>query len=430
MEQAQLIGLALGLGTLGILMVIIFFKANIVLCQPNELVVIAGRRRKLADGTRAGYRVMRGGRGFKLPLFESVARMSLTSQQTDLGIERAMCSGMIPVDIQAKASVKLAGDEASGMDAAIERFLGRGSEAVVKASKQAIEGALRGVIATVTAEDANANRLQLAADAAEHARADLRRLGIVLDFLQIQGISDNQGYLEAIGRKRSATVKRDARIAEAQTEAESRSVAAEQMRIGREAEIAAEMSVMKRENALLVERAQHEADSNRARERALVAGDVGRTEEQIELETLRVRLAEQRELADTIEPAKARRAALLLEAEGRAARIHEEGKATAQAVGMMREQWQDESSRELFVLRMFPDLVDKVSRVVAENLNIDKLTILDGGDGGGGLPTHVKNLTKSAITVIEQLENATGIDLAKPRKHAGKPAAKLPPELD
>ena len=103
MDQAQMLGLALGLGTLGLLLLIIFFKANIVLCQPNELVVIAGRRHKRADGTRIGYRVLRGGRGFKMPFFESVARLSLTSQQTELLIERAMCSGMIPVDIQAKA---------------------------------------------------------------------------------------------------------------------------------------------------------------------------------------------------------------------------------------------------------------------------------------------------------------------------------------
>ncbi|MHC5029203.1 MAG: SPFH domain-containing protein, partial [Planctomycetota bacterium] len=210
MDQAQQLGIALGLGVVGIFLLIAFVKANVVLCQPNELVVIAGRRRKVGKGEERGYRVMRGGRGFKWPLLESVARLSLNSQSVDLQIDRATCLGMIPVMIDVRATVKLAGSSADGMDDAIERFLGRGPDAVSKAAKQALEGALRGVIATMSPEDANANRLELAAQAAEKARADLRRLGIVLDFLQIQGIWDEQDYLKAIARKENAAVQRDA----------------------------------------------------------------------------------------------------------------------------------------------------------------------------------------------------------------------------
>ena len=68
MDTPQMVGLAVGLGALALMLIIIFFKSNVVLCQPNELVVITGRQRQLADGTRVGYRVLRGGRGFKWPL--------------------------------------------------------------------------------------------------------------------------------------------------------------------------------------------------------------------------------------------------------------------------------------------------------------------------------------------------------------------------
>ena len=61
---------------------------------------------------------------------------------------------------------------------------------------------------------------------------------------------------------------------------------------------------------------------------------------------------------------------------------------------------------------MLPGLLDKVTRVVSENLRVDKLTILDGGNGDG-LPTYVNNLANSATVMLEQLENTTGIDLAK-----------------
>ena len=101
------------------------------------------------------------------------------------------------------------------MESAVERFLGRGTDAVDKTAQQVLEGALRGVVATVSPEDANAKRLELATEVARRAREELSRLGIVLDFFQIQNISDDRGYLEAIGRKRNAEVLRDAQIAEA-----------------------------------------------------------------------------------------------------------------------------------------------------------------------------------------------------------------------
>jgi flotillin len=191
---------------------------------------------------------------------------------------------MIPVVIEAKAMVKMAGREADGMDEAIERFLGKGADAVTKTAKQALDGALRGVVATMTPEKANADRLELARQAADNARTDLRRLGIVLDFLQIQEVSDEHGHLEAIGRKQTAAVQRDALIAEATADAEAKTVAAEQHRVGREAEIQAETVIMTQENALAVQRADREADTNQAQERSRVAGDIARVTEEAQLQ--------------------------------------------------------------------------------------------------------------------------------------------------
>jgi hypothetical protein len=65
---------------------------------------------------------------------------------------------------------------------------------------------------------------------------------------------------------------------------------------------------------------------------------------------------------------------------------------------------------------------------MADNLRVDKLTILDGGDGEG-LPNYVKNLSKSAITMLEQVENATGIDVAKLANAADDEGTDLPREM-
>ena len=429
MENAQLIGIAIFIGVIAFSAIIIFIKSNIVLCQPNELVVLAGRKRKLADGSKIGYRVLRGGRGFKRPMLESVARLSLNTIPIELTLARAMCSGMIPVSVEARASVKLAGQAEHGMDAAIERFLGKGAEAVTKAAKQALEGALRGVIATMTPEEANSNRLKLASEAAETARRDLQRLGIVLDFLQIQEITDAEGYLQAIGRQQNAAVQRDARIAEATAEADARKVSAEQKRISREAEIAADLEIIAKEAALDVKRSNLAAAENEARERASVAGEIARMEEETKLQTGRAVLKEKQQEADVVVPARAERAAKVLAAEGDAARIQANGRATAEAIESMQAQWQDGATRELFLIQLLPELTDKVTSVLSDNLRIDRLTILDGGDGEG-LPNFVKNLTNSTVTVLEQIKNATGVDLTDLAKRADSGGdLKLPKDL-
>jgi flotillin len=119
---------------------------------------------------------------------------------------------------------------------------------------------------------------------------------------------------------------------------------------------------------------------------------------------------------------------MMLEAEGHAARILEDGKAKAKAIELLREQWQNGDSQNLFLIHLMPELMDQATRVVSENLRIDKLTILDRGDGEG-LPAYMKNLTKGAISMMEQVQNATGVDIAKLAKDNDDRAA-LPKELD
>jgi flotillin len=403
MDSAQLIGISLGVGILAVFLLIVFIKSNMVICQPNEVVILAGRSRKLADGTSIGYRVIRGGRGFKRPFVESVMRLPLTTRTVDIHLSKVLCAGMIPVNIEGRANVKLAGRPEEGLESAVERFLGKGT--------------------------ANAQRLEIAGKVVERAREDLNRLGIVLDFLQIQSITDDQGYLDAIGRKRTAEVSRDARIAEAEAEAEARQVAAEQTRIGREAEIASERVVILRENELAVERADLAAKANEAEGRAAISGEIARAEREIELEAKRVEVSAHREEADTVVPAQARQKALAMEAEGKASRILENGRAMSEAVELMQKQVAGGATSDLFLIQMLPGLLDKVTRVMADNLRVDKLTILDGGDGEG-LPNYVKNLSKSAITMLEQVENATGIDVARLAKGSGGGEAGLPGELD
>jgi flotillin len=392
------------------LIVLAFIKANLRICHPNEILVFSGRKRTLKDGAVVGYRIIKGGRGLKIPIIESVSRLPLTTIPIELELTGALSNGIIPINLQAMATVKIAGSEEEGLSNALERFLGKNIHDISQVAKENIEGSLRGVLATLTPEEANSNRLEFAQSVVQEARSDLQRLGLVLDTFKIQQLSDAEGYLDAIARRKNAEVRRDAKITEANAEAEARVVAAEAKRTGNVAEAEADMTIIEAENKLRVKRADLAAEANRVESRAKVAGDIARIEEEQKLEEKRVVTNKHKYEADVIVPARAEREAKELKAKGEAARIAEDGKATAEAVRLLREQWEKEDTRELFLIQQLPDILDKVTKVVSDNLSIDKVTIVDSGDGQG-MPAYVRGVTGSIVAIFEQIKTATGLDI-------------------
>jgi len=407
-----MLGFLIGVFIIVCLIVLAFIKANLTICHPNEILVFSGRKRRIKDGERVGYRVIKGGRGFKIPIIESVSRLPLNIITIDFELTGALTNGVIPINIQAMAHVKIAGSEEQGLSNALERFLGKNVDDISRVAKENIEGSLRGVLATLTPEEANAKRLEFADKVAHDARNDLTMLGLVLDTFKIKSISDNEGYLEAIGRRKNAEVRRDAKITEANTEAEAKIVAAEAKTKGSVAAAMADMRIVEAENELRVKRANLAAEANRNEAISVLATDIARVEEQQKLEKLRLEMNKSKYEADIVIPARAEREAKELKAIGEAARIAEDGKATAEAVKMLREQWEKEDTRELFLIQQLPDILDKVTRVLSDNLSIDKVTIVDSGDGRG-MPAYVNGVAGSIVAVFEQIKNATGLDIAE-----------------
>jgi len=405
-----MLGFLIGIIIIVCLLILAFIKANLRICHPNEILVFSGRKRRLKDGTEAGYRIIKGGRGLKIPIIESVSRLPLTTIPIDLELTGALTNGIIPINIQAMANVKIAGSEEEGLSNSLERFLGKNIDDVSRVARENIEGSLRGVLATLTPEEANSNRLEFAEKVAQDARTDLKMLGLVLDTFKIKHLSDNEGYLEAIGRRKNAEVRRDAQITEANAEAEARLVAAEARKKGNVAEAVASISIVAAENELRVKKADLAAVSNRAEAKSKVASDIARIGEEQKLEKQRVEMNKSKYEADVVVPARAEKEAKELKAAGEAARIAEDGKATAQAVRVLREQWEKEDTRELFLIQQLPDILDKVTRVVSDNLSIDKVTIVDSGDGHG-MPAYIKGVTGSIVAIFEQIKNTTGLDI-------------------
>ncbi|HKJ69279.1 MAG TPA: SPFH domain-containing protein [bacterium] len=417
-----MIGIWIAIGLIILAVSLAFIKSNLRICSPNEILIFSGRKRRLDDGEVVGYRIIKGGRGFKIPIIESVSRMSLETIPIEIELTGALSGGVIPVNVKAGANIKIAGKEEEGLSNAVERFLNQPRTEISRIARENLEGSIRGVLSMMSPEEANSQRLRFAQQVIEESADDFRRLGLILDTFKIQNISDTENYLEAIGRKRNAEVQRDAKIAEAESEAEAREVSARAKERGSIAESESEMRVVEAQNKLRVKRANLDAESNKAEVQAQMAGDITRASEEKVLEAERIELNRNKYQAEVVIPANAEREAMKLKAEGHAARHLEDGKATAEAINLMRKEWEKGETRELFLLQQLPDLIDKITRVLSENLEIEKITVVDNGNGGG-IPGLTKNLTGSVVSIMEELKNATGLDIPgilKPNNKRGK----------
>jgi flotillin len=411
--QLEMIGILLGV--LAIMIIIIYIKANMKICSPNEVMIFSGRKFKDKKDKRVlGYRVIRGGRGLKVPLVETVHTLSLNTVPIEMDVSGALTKGTIPVNVKAMANVKVAGSMEQGLENAIERFLGKSPGAIATTAREILEGTLRGILATMEPEEANAGRIAIARDVASEAREDLQRMGLILDTIKIQEIMDDKGYLDAIARKKNAEVHRDARIVEAESNAEASEKEAEGKRVAEVAQIEARRAVVESETSFRVQQAEWLSGANRAEEKAKIAGEISRMEEMKILEEKKVDASRLKYTAEVIIPAEAEKEALSMKAAGNAAATYEEGKAKAEALRLLREQWEKQDSRELFMIQLLPELVEKVTEVIGSNLSVERLTVVDGGGGNGsGIPHLVGSLAGSVNSFFEQLKTLTGIDVAR-----------------
>ena len=205
----------LGVGAIAFVALLLVIKNVLYVCQPNEVLIFSGRRRETPDGKIYGYRIIRGGRAIRVPLFETVDRMDLTNMIIEVQVKNAYSKGGIPLTVNGVANIKIPG-ELPLLHNALERFLGRSRQEIMQIARETLEGNLRGVLATLTPEQVNQDKEAFAGKLTEEAEHDLSNLGLTLDTLKIQNVTDDVGYLDSIGRMRSAEVRRNAQIAEAQ----------------------------------------------------------------------------------------------------------------------------------------------------------------------------------------------------------------------
>lgn len=421
----EILATVAGLIVLAVIVVTVAVKSFIVICPPNQIAVITGRARELSDGTAIGYRVLRGGRTLRWPIIEKVQFMDLNTIAIEVAVHNAYSKGAIPLNVQGIANVKLSSREGL-LENSVERFLGRPAEYIPKLAKETLEANLRGVLATLTPEEVNEDRLKFAQTLIDEADDDIKTLGLELDVLKIQNVTDEVGYLDSVGRRQTAAVLKEARIAEALRQTEAEEAEADARKRADIARVQADLAVVEKQNDLRVRTAELEKIAIAKESEASVEADRSRVVAEQELELARIELQNRRLEADVIAPARAKRDAMELEAKGEAASIIEDGQAQIEVFQRLVEQYNNagENAEQIFVLNMLPEIIDKIVGTV-QSVSIDKVSVIDGGNGSQQIPGLLSQLPGSVIKLTEQIENATGVNILSGLGDRGNASAEV-----
>jgi flotillin len=398
---------------------------------PNEVLIISGRRGPKKEGRR-GYRIVRGGGTYVRPFRERVQRLSLELMQFDVRTAETYTTHGVPVQIDGVCMVKIDSSD-EGVERAAEQFLSRGREDIVRTALQAVEGHMRAAVGGLSIEDIYRERQRLVAQVRELAAPDLDRMGLEIVSLTVRSVTDKQGYLEALGRPRTAQVKRDAIRGEAEAEREAKAARYE-----------ADLAIEASRRDFETQRASFRAEGQRAAAEADLSYELQQaiTRQQVRAEELAVDIVERqkqielmqaeverrrRELeAEIVEPALAKAREIEAHAEahreetaalgaGEADALRLKGLAEAEAMAAKARSWGNYNEAAITdrVLEILPELAAAVSAPLAQT---DKIVMIGGNGSSPGAAKITGDVTQVVAELPAVLEALTGVkleDLAK-----------------
>jgi flotillin len=455
-----------------LLMILVFSRYTKV--GPNQVLIVSGRKHTLEDGSQVGFRIVKGGGTFVLPIFEKVDLLSLELLTIDVQTPEVYTSKGVPVKVDGVAQIKVKGDDISIRTAA-EQFLGKAQDEIRNIATQTLEGHLRAILGTMTVEEIYQNRDAFASKVQEVAAGDMANMGLGIVSFTIRDIRDTQGYLDALGKPRIAQVKRDAQIAQAEADRDAMIKSSQATQAGQEAKFAADSKIAEAQREYQTNVAGYQAVVNQKKAEADLAYDLQKfktgqlvkaeevqvqiveKQKQIELQQQEI-LRKQRQLeADVQKPADAERykvetlanatkfqleteaagaasatkakgfaaadvakATGLAEAEANKARglaeasvIEAQGKATASAMQAKADSFKNYNEAAVIemIMRVMPEIAGKISEPLAK---LDKMVIINSGNGPGG---GASKLTGDVTQIISQLppiiESLTGVKFEK-----------------
>ncbi len=443
---------------------------------PDEALIVTGSylgsKNVHTDESGNKIKIIRGGGTFVFPVFQQAEPLSLLSSKLEVTTPEVYTEQGVPVMADGTAIIKI-GSSIGEIATAAEQFLGKEKSEREGEAREVLEGHLRSILGSMTVEEIYKNRDKFSQEVQRVASQDLAKMGLVIVSFTIKDVRDKNGYLESLGKPRIAQVKRDADIATADAEKETRIRRAKADQEAQQAELerATEIAEAEKENQLKVAEFRREQDIAKARadqaydlEQARAKQEVKEQEmqiqiierqKQIELEEREILRRERQYDSEVKKKADAERYAIeqqaaadkmrqMAQAEAEKYRIEAQAQAEAEKIrldGMAKaeaEKAQGTTEAEIIRLRGLAEaeakqkiaeafeqygqaaILDMIVRMMPEYAkqvaaplsNIDKITVVDTGGGKGGGANKVTSYATDLMAGLQEtLKESSGIDV-------------------
>ncbi len=405
-------------------------------CPSDKIMVIYGSIGKNADGTNRSAKCIHGGAQFVWPVIQSYSYLDLTPISIQVDLKNALSRQNIRIDVPSRFTVGIS-TEPGVMQNAAERLLGLQLSEIQELSKDIIFGQLRLVIATMDIEEINTDRDKFLAAVSSNVETELKKIGLRLINVNVTDISDESGYIAALGKEAAAKAINDAKksvaeqdregsIGEANARMEQRIKVSEADSIAIQGENEAKMKIAMSDAALKEKEAEamkiattaEKIQEAKALEESYAAQQAAeearRAKEQATLE------------ADIIVRAEAKKKEIELEAEAEAERLRRKAKGEADAIyakmeaeargveEILKKQaagfaeivksagGDPEAALKLLIADKLEDLM-RVQVDAVKGIKIDKVTVWDGGQGGDG-KTATANFISGMMKSVPPLD--------------------------
>ncbi|XP_017038866.1 flotillin-1 isoform X1 [Drosophila ficusphila] len=425
-----------------------------VTCGPNEALVVSGccYMKPL---------LVPGGRAFVWPTIQQVQRISLNTMTLQVESPCVYTSQGVPISVTGIAQVKVQGQNEDMLLTACEQFLGKTEAEINHIALVTLEGHQRAIMGSMTVEEIYKDRKKFSKQVFEVASSDLANMGITVVSYTIKDLrdeeGDSKGYLKSLGMARTAEVKRDARIGEAEARAEAhiKEAIAEEQRMA--ARFLNDTDIAKAQRDFELKKAAYDVEVQTKKAEAEMAYELqaAKTKQRIKEEQMQVKVIErtqeiavqeqeimrrERELEATVRRpaeaekfrmeklAEANKQRVVMEAEAEAESIKIRGeaeafaiaaKAKAEAEQMAQKAEAYREYREAAMVEMLLDTLPKVAAEVAAPLSqAKKITMVSSGTGDIGAAKLTGEVLSIVNKVPELVKNITGVDIAR-SVHAG-----------
>ena len=450
-----------------IFMIILTVAVRYKTCPPDKIMIIYGKLKASSDGTYQSSRCIHGGAAFVWPFFQKYTYMDLTPLAISVDLKNTLSKQNIRIDVPSIFTVGISTDPGIMQNAA-ERLGMLSLTQISDLARDIIFGQLRLVIATMNIEEINSDRDKFLEAISRNVEGELKKVGLRLINVNVTDISDESGYITALGKEAAAKAINDARVSVAEEDKKGAIGQANAKREERVRVAEAESAAIDGENKAKAEIARSQA---LLREKEAEALKLAVTAEKVQAakaleesysaeqaaEVARAARERATQEADIIVAANIEKQKLEIEAEAIAEQTRRKAQGEADAIfakmdaearGLREKLTKQAEGMDALVASAgsAPDAVrlliaDKLEVIVAEQVKaiagvkIDKVTVWDGAasaDGKTATAGFLSGLLKS-LPPLEDLYNMAGLslpDLVAPRKAAeSAPAESAPAEV-